>query len=337
MFRVKTDFATKTSYAELTPMEESPALYSLSESAQIVSAVLTAMLTAMSSASVYSQDSWKSESSSSSSPFFPVVKVDPRRMAIAFSPSVQWQWADMAAEGDSDQHLRMESPLVCSTTFISQPDVSSSEVNEVNDTKAHSEADVVPSIAVHDESVGSFLDIGTPSRVQKRLTKVKSKSMRRESAKRPKSAFQKVMFLFQPSKRELAQLGKADAIVISDNLSTMDFRLPEFRVSPILYSFIDQVSTSSPSALQMPGTPSPAAPSLASFGTLVEKDDEDTGRVSRLRATMPPPPKKGHRRYRSSPAVPYFPPQWDKANMPPLPPMPAGPLKPILLIGQDHM
>jgi len=65
MFRVKTDLATKASYAELTPTEECPALYSLSESAQLVSAVLTAISavisSAMSSASVYSQDSWKAE------------------------------------------------------------------------------------------------------------------------------------------------------------------------------------------------------------------------------------------------------------------------------------
>jgi len=220
--------------------------------------------------------------------------------------------------------------------------------------------------------------------------------------------------MFQPPKRELAKTdADANAVVVLNNLPSMDFKLPEIRLSPMLCSFFDQTNTS-PLVLQMPSTPSsttlssdtlvegdgerakmflpvispdnkghiscssPAAPYFprrdqdnmapfpptpagplkptlsrstrtvkgrrttsaypsvlrmhttpSSMDTLVE---ENTARVRPLRATMPPTisPRKGHRRYRSSPVVPHFH-KWDKDNMPPLPPMPAGALKPVAL------
>ena len=262
---------------KLTPTEESPALYS--ESAQIVSAVMTAMLTAMSSASMYSQDSWKTES-----PFVPVVKVDPRRMATAFSPSVHW--SDMA-EGPSDKKLGVESPLV-HPTLIPQ-------VKEDNDTKIHNVMPLVASDAVG-KPVRGLLDVGSPVLVKKRHTKLlKSRNIDEPAAKRPKSVFHKVMVLFQPSKRD------------------------------ILYSFIDHTSTH-PLSSRMSMTPSSMA---SSPDTLVEDGGQG---VRRLPATVPPVlslETKDRRRYRSSPAVPYFP-RWDKDNMPPLPPMPVHPLNPTL-------
>jgi len=325
MFRVKTDLATKTSYAELTPTDESPALYSFCESVEIVSAVFSAVLTAMSSASVYSQDSWKEES-----PFIPVIKVDPRRMAIAFSPSVQW--FDIV-EGRNDNKIMAKSPLVHSA-FISQPEISFSEVVEDNDTKTHSEPSVVSPVTteVFPESVGSLLDVGSSGLVAKRLTKFKSrnKNIDEQNARRSTSAFMKAMvhLLFQPSKRELAQFGRADAVAIPNNtLPSINLTLPELQVSPIFHSFIDQINTYSPSS------PTPSAPeSMATFDILVKEDSsEDVTSVRRLRATMPPPgissERKTHRRYKSSPAVPYFH-RWDKDDMPPLPPMPAGLIKP---------
>lgn len=297
-------------YQKLTPTEESPALYS--ESAQIVSAVMTAMLTAMSSASVYSQDSWKTES-----PFVPVVKVDPRRMAIAFSPSLQW--SDMA-EGPSDKKLRVESPSV-HPTLIPQPEVSFSEAKEDNDTKIHNVVPLVASDAVG-KSVRGLLDVGSPVLVKKRHTKLlKSRNIDEQGAKRPKSAFHKVMVLFQPSKREPTQVGKANGVTIPKDLWSMEFNLPDFRVSPVLYSFIDHTSTH-PLSSRMSITPSSMAPSP---DTLVEDGGQG---VRRLPATVPPVLSlevKDRRRYRSSPAVPYFP-RWDKDNMPPLPPMPVHPL-----------
>ncbi|KAF8799778.1 hypothetical protein BYT27DRAFT_7263638 [Phlegmacium glaucopus] len=337
MFRVKTDLATKASYAELTPME-SPALFSLSENALIVSAVLTAVsisiATAMSSASVYSQDSWKSPIT----PFVPLVKVDPRRMAIAFSPSVQW--SDMAEE-DSGKEPTVKTPLVCSPFIPQQPDVSFSEVKEDNDTRIYSDSvpDVVLTLSNDDsdaviESIRSFLDIGSPSPVEKRYTMIRSKTKKidGQSSKRskPSKAFRKVMahLSFQPSKRELAQLQRATTI--SNTLLSMDFKLPTIRMSPIGYSFLTQTDIY-PSIPPMPSSfPSSMAPS---FDAPVGEDSKDAVGFRQIRATMPPPVRspetKGHRRFHSSPAVPHFR-RWDKDNMPPLPPMPAGILKPTL-------
>ena len=205
--------------------------------------------------------------------------------------------------------------------------------------------------------------------------------------------------MFQPPKREFSQLAKADAVVVSNDLPSMNFKLPELRLSPILCSFLDQTNAS-PSVSQMPSTPtsmaplatsperkghsrrksSPATPYFSGWG----KDNmpplpsvplepalyratwsaagqrcqadtyssvsqmpstpssmhslvggEDATRVRPLRATMPPhgmSPRKGHKRYPTSPAVSYLH-RWDKDNMPPLPPMPANPLK---LIAPGH-
>jgi len=171
MFRVKTDLATKTSYAELTPTDESPALYS-----------------GLSSASVYSQDSWKTASPSGS-----VVEVDPRQMAIATSPSVHW--FDIAKE-DSDRGFTLKSPSVYSVSTPPQ-DGSFSMVKE--DTVSQSKSDV-PSLAnnaVH-ESIRSPVDVGSPRPLWKRLTKIKSQSKKIDQHSprhsRSSKAFQKVTF-----------------------------------------------------------------------------------------------------------------------------------------------
>jgi len=201
-FRVETDLATNTSY--LTPTDESPALYSLPGSA-VLTAISIVISTATSSASMYSQDSWKT-----ASPSVSVVEVGPRRMAIATSPTVQW--FDIAEE-DSDKGFTSKSPSILSVSTPPQ-DVSFFMVKEDNDTVSHSKSDFVPSLtnnAVR-ESIRSLVDVGLPKALGKRLTMIKSQSkkMDQHSPKRSRSskAIRKVMnrLSFLPSKRELAQL-----------------------------------------------------------------------------------------------------------------------------------
>jgi len=233
MFRVNTDLATKASYAELTPTEESPTLYTLSCSPQIMSIVLTAISTAMSSASVYSQDSWKT-----ASPSIPVVDLDPRKVAVAFSPSVEWSGI---AERDDDK----ESISVPSVS-ISPPDGSSSMISEPKDTKSHSKLDAMPSLANNAvrESVRSPLDVGSSNTFGNRLSRIisKSKKIDQQSPKRSKSseAFRKVMarLSFQPSKRKLPHLQRADPVTISDNRQSLNSKQSKFRASLTRHSFL---------------------------------------------------------------------------------------------------
>ena len=186
----------------------------------------------MSSASVYSQDSWKTPSPSVS-----VFEVDRSRMAIATSPSVQW--SDMAEE-NSDKRFTLKSPSVPSVSTPPQ-NVSFSMVKEDNDTVSHSNPDVMPSLANNDvhESIRSPVDVGSPlERLGKGFTKIKSQSKKMIDQQSPKQSrssktFRKVMnrLSFLPSKRELAQLRNPDAVAVYDSSPLLDLKVPEFRRS----------------------------------------------------------------------------------------------------------
>jgi len=223
MFRVRTDLATKTSYAELTPTDESPALYSLPGSA-VLPAISAVVSTAMSSASVYSQDSWKT-----ASPSVSVVEVDLRRMTVATATSPSVQWSDIA-EKDRDIGFTLKSPSVASISTPPQ-DAPFSMAKEDNDTVPQFKSDVVPSLANNAvrEWRRSLVDVGSLRPLGKRFTKIESwsKKMDRRSPKHSRSskAFRKVMdrLSFNPSKRELAQLRRTDATGISDNSPLLDF------------------------------------------------------------------------------------------------------------------
>ena len=185
-------------------MDESPALYSFPGSA-VLTAISVVISPASSSASMYSQDSWKT-----ASPSVSVVEVDPRRMTIATSATVQWS-SDIAEE-DSDKGCTPKSPSVHSVSTPSQ-DVSFFMVED-NDTVSQSKSDVVPSLANNAvrESIRSLVDVGLPGALVRRLSKIKSQSKEvdQHSPKysRSSKAFRKVMnrLSFLPSKRELAQL-----------------------------------------------------------------------------------------------------------------------------------
>jgi len=204
MFRVKTDLATKTTYAELSNTDESSTLYSLSGCAALTA--ISVNSSAMTSASMYSQDSWKTPSPSVS--VF-VVEVNP---TIATSPADTVQLSHIE-EKDSDKGFTSKSPSMLSV--LTPPrDISFSMVKEDNDTEYHSKSDDVPSLAnnAFRNSVRSLVDVGSLRTLGKRLSKVKPQSKKIDQLspkdKRSSKSIRKVMnrLSFLPSKRELAQL-----------------------------------------------------------------------------------------------------------------------------------
>jgi len=199
MFRIKTDLATKTSYAEMTCTDESPALYTLSGCA-----ALTA-ISAMTSASMYSQASWMTPIPTAS--LF-VVEVD---AAIATSPTETVQLSH--SEEDGDNRFTSKSPSMPSV-HTPPRDVLFPMVKEDNDTVSRLKSNVVPSLANNAvrNSVRSLVDVGSLRTLGKRFSKIKSRSKKIEQhnskQSRSSKAIRKVMnrLSFLPSKRELAQL-----------------------------------------------------------------------------------------------------------------------------------
>jgi hypothetical protein len=199
MFRVKTDLATKTSYAELT--DESSALYFLSGCSVLTANSMKS--TALSSASMYSQDSWKTASPSVS--VF-VVEVEP---TIETSPTDTVKLSHM--EEDSDEAFTSKSPSIPSVLTTPQ-DVSFPMVNEDNDTGSHSKSDdVSPSLT---NKAVRLVDVGSLRTLGRRFSKIKSQNKKvvdqdgHPKHSRSSKAIRKVMnrLSFLPSKREPAQL-----------------------------------------------------------------------------------------------------------------------------------
>ncbi|KAF9041454.1 hypothetical protein BJ165DRAFT_1530174 [Panaeolus papilionaceus] len=88
LFRIQSDLVHKLTYGELTPAEES-AFFAMTPSARILSSAIMGK-TPMSSASVYSQDSWKPPTSGILMTPYLLGSEDARRRAVVFSPSLQW-------------------------------------------------------------------------------------------------------------------------------------------------------------------------------------------------------------------------------------------------------
>ena len=134
-------------------------------------AVLTAISmisTLMSSASLYSQDSWKTASPSTSAFMVGV------NLAISTSPTNTIHLSHIVEEEDSNSNkgFTLKSPSVVSD-FTPPWDVSFSMVM---DTVSHSKSYVVCPLAnnaVH-ESVGSVVDVGMLRTLRKRLSNIKS-------------------------------------------------------------------------------------------------------------------------------------------------------------------
>ncbi|KAF8954896.1 hypothetical protein BDZ97DRAFT_1927632 [Flammula alnicola] len=295
LFRIKADLATKTNYGQLTPTtdeseSESPGLFALTASAQILSAALSVM-SAMSSASVYSQDSWKGNS-----PCVHVVQVDTRRHAIAFSPSVQW--SDLSEEDDLEEPV-VEEPLHSAHTSEG-PTISIKQ-----DSSLSSATPLVEDSVQRHDTVNSGADT---QESEKNATKLKKKSTENASKRISKhsKAFGKVMsrISLQPSKKELAEKRRTAITIIHPS---SQYKLPEFQVSdPIRMSFIAK------SVSDMPALPTiiPVASAIASIAEEPnqEKETQALQRVRVMRATMPATPSWRQRSLTPPPSAALVPP-----------------------------
>ncbi|KAF8908593.1 hypothetical protein CPB84DRAFT_166987 [Gymnopilus junonius] len=378
LFRVKADLATKTNYEELTPTEESPGLFLLSgnvtpsPSARIISAALSALSTA----SVYSQDSWDGEKSPFGAILVPPqpqphsqqylnVRPDTRRHAIALSPGVQWE--DLLEEDES--HIGV--PDVALNTPLPQSPTPPEHGNPAPDHNAieaslplESGVEVFPmSKAVVDIPVIKLEVLGGGPAAGKLQKKKRSPSedMNDTTTKRVSKhakAFGKVIghLSLQPSSRKEIAAPKQrrnTTPVVSVNKASPDYKLPELKpgmASPIRMSFI---ANSGSGPLIVPGLHEPAPiPHQAHYvkasqtRQTLSANPKPQPRTAKIRQTMPPatplprrsstppPPtpvptagKKGHRRYKSSPAAAQFDfdtktKDWEREDVPPLPAMP---------------
>jgi hypothetical protein len=132
----------------------------------------------------------------------------------------------------------------------------------------------------------------------------------------------------QPSKKELSEKRQANAPILNFAHLAPEYKLPELRTpGPIRVSFIAQFSpTPGVPALPMAVLPSipDVAPSMENpprlRPTIPAARPRPSGSTTPSPSTPAHPAKKGHRRYRSSPAVTNFAFKgWDTENMPPLP------------------
>jgi len=394
LFRVQTDMAvtTKTNYGELTPTEESPALYTLtpSASAKLMSAALS-VLSAMSSASVYSQDSWRPGSA-----FVPVVSIDPRRHAIAFSPNMQWSHISEGSDGDSDSRASNSSTgssLVVRTppsasaapVFVSiaglrerlQEEGIHIQVSAVADSTKRAVTQPFPvklevSLPVNESTDHNEVPAAGPSTsISRKLQKKKSDN---RLSRHSKALGKRVIthLSMQPSSKKQSKTTEKE-----NQRKTMDivhfspeYQLPELAVqlSPINMPFVTARSPPGTILAARPSYPTLRAPAFPTKPLTAPRgrvqtpsilDAQAMERVQLIHSVMPPPlppmptlnrsttpplqipssenprlagvpARKGHRRYKSSPAVTQFDfnKHWDVENMPPLPPMPPVPQMP---------
>jgi len=292
-------------------------------------------MSAKSSGSAYSQESYRS-------PFVPVVKVDTRRQAVMFSASLQW--TDLSGE-DVEMTVEVEEPLRSASIVEVSPVVSKedppaslgsdiSTLHLLNDREPLADNSVKYQVAMSTKSNTTWEASATKLK-KKRSTEDASTTKR---ISKHSKALGKIMghISLQPSKKELSERPQANASGFNIVHLAPEYKLPELRTpGPLRMSFISR-----PSPLPaMPARPA-ILPSIPNGTSSTENPPRlrltiPTARVQPSRSTTPPPPytsahpeKKGHRRYKSSPAVTDFAFKgWDTKNMPPLP-VPAMPAPP---------
>ncbi|PPR04268.1 hypothetical protein CVT26_004058 [Gymnopilus dilepis] len=354
-------------------MEESPGLFLFSASTNKASPsarIISAALSALSTASVYSQDSWQGDKS----PFAPIlvpppqlqaqqylsVRADTRRHAIALSPSVQWENLLEDAE-DGLFEVALNTPLPQSAAHVEHDKAAP----DSNPTKvAHSPTTSVASESLPDIPVIKLEDLSGGPAVGKLHKKKPSPSedMGEKASKRVSKharAFGKVMghLSLQPSKRDpmAANKRRNTTPVVAGNRASQEYKLPELKqgmmASPIRMSFI---AKSGAEPLVIPGigqaVPVPTQVHYLKASqvrqTLPANPRPEALAPEAVRKTLAPIPrrpntpplpatllpttvtgKKGHRRYKSSPAVPEFDfnakrRDWEREDVPPLPVMP---------------
>ena len=264
-------------------------------------------MSVMSSASVYSQDSWKPKSA-----FVPVVNIDPRRHAIAFSPSLQWSdlsdGSDVeraSSSGSSSMALRTPPSASVGPVYLSIPGIKEAEkvhrrteivqnIQPITRTSIEWEFPVkveasppstVPADHVHEEVPAASKSTSTPKKLQKKKENRISKHSK---------AFGKAITRLSmlPSKKEVEKtLDHCETMSIV-HLSP-EYKLPEFGVdiSPMRVSFM----TSPPGAGAPPSMLPLRAPAfpLAPRGKVQTPPIVDAQALERqrlIRASIPPPP-----------------------------------------------
>jgi len=190
----------------------------------------------------------------------------------------------------------------------------------------------------HSADDGVKLEVATSgkSNTPKATSATKLKKKRStEDASTPKrtskhaKSFGKIMrrISLQPSKKDLSEKRQANAPSLHIVHMAPEYKLPALRTpGPIHVSFIAQVSPL-PAMPALPVAILPSIPDVASMENpprlRLMIPAAPSGSTTPPPATPVHPAKKGHRRYKSSPAVANFAFKgWDTENMPPLPVMP---------------
>lgn len=267
LFRVQTDLRNQADYGQLSSSDVSSTLWTASALPSNVAMLAGTQpkSSAISTSSVYSQDSWRSPP--------PPVKTDVKRYAMTFSPSAEWE------EQKSDEGSLM------STTPIQ----SSHPVDPAGMTTSPSSSDL-PTPEASEDSLATEYNKWKEAKVRegnrKKLKKVHPTTPKRAS--RSSKAFSKVLarLSIQPLAKRAAKRQTMPAL-------SPIFQLPEVQMSPT-HIPIPASPGSSPTseniALQL-------SPPVRSSISLVRKTTVADGKPH------PPPYRRIHKRYPSSPAL----------------------------------
>ncbi|PPR03647.1 hypothetical protein CVT24_007761 [Panaeolus cyanescens] len=256
LFRIQADLVHKSTYGELTPAEES-AFFAMTPSARILSSALAGK-TPMSSASIYSQDSWRPPMSGIlKTPFIPGTE-EARRRAMVFSPSLHWSGLNSAKDSappsasfkavveESIPYIGSPVPqripedftaispihsAVLKSAFVADAGIviPSIEISRASTSFSPVEASAptvsIPEVAVEVQQ-HAVTDVQRDSAVIDDGKKLKKKKLVDDASKRTtkhSSAFGRVMahLSLQPTKKDLDQRRKTALPVISNPLPLM--------------------------------------------------------------------------------------------------------------------
>ncbi|KIK00626.1 hypothetical protein K443DRAFT_600843 [Laccaria amethystina LaAM-08-1] len=225
---------------------------------------------AISTSSVYSQDSWRSPP--------PPVNTDGTRYAMAFSASVEWE--EQNSDGDSitaTTPIQSSHPIDPAGTTTTSP--SSSDLSTPEDSE--------DSLA---REYNKWKEAKERESNKKKLKKVHSTAPKRAS--RSSKAFSKVLarLSIQPLAKRAAKRQTMPAL-------SPIFQLPEVQMSPI-HIHIPASPSRSPTSEEIATRLSPDTPPVRSSISLVRKTT-----VADVKPHPPPPYRRIHKRYPSSPAI----------------------------------
>lgn len=227
------------------------------------------MSSAISTSSVYSQDSWRSPP--------PPVITDVRRYAMAFSPSVEWE------EQKSDEDSLTSTTPIQSSHPIDPAGTATSPSSSDLPTPEDSEDSLA-------REYNKWKEAKEREANKKKLKKVHPTPPKRAS--RSSKAFSKVLarLSIQPSAKRAAKRQTLPALLPI-------FQLPEIQMSPI-HILIPASPSSSPTAEEIALRLARDTPPVRNSISLVPKTT-----VADVKPHPPPPYRRIHKRYPSSPAI----------------------------------